>query len=137
MAISEYELQSQLDDLSEQPDLRLTGQSPVLGEAVSIVPAVEEPLTVLRSVEPLEDFKTLLHGHIRGGDYDHKNTEELLEIREGIQAVRDSLSSRYAELAKLEATLQQEMTWTNGYLIDLNKAIAEKQKDQPLKHRDV
>jgi hypothetical protein len=130
MAITEFESESWPGDSPEQPGIYAVN-SPILGQEVSITPVpTEEPVTVLRPVEPFENFRTRLHGLIRGGEYEHKSSEELNEIRGDIQAARDALTVRYAELARLEATLQQEVTFTNGYLIDLNKAISEKQKDQ-------
>lgn len=113
--------------LQDLPAQRLVDASIPLEQAVEVI-TVEHPVTQLRPVEPFEDFKTMLHELIRGGDYDSKSTDELFQIRQDIQAVRDSLTGRYTELARLEATLQQEMTWTNGYLIDLAKAIDKKEQ---------
>ncbi|HET7529014.1 MAG TPA: hypothetical protein VFJ84_02180 [Candidatus Saccharimonadales bacterium] len=128
MAITEFESGAEPGNSSENhAALHIVPSSPALGEAVQITP-VEESVPALRPVEPFEDFKTYLHGLIREGDYDHKSLEELVEIKGDIQEVREALTARYAELARLEAVLQREMTWTNGYLIDINKAIQAKQQ---------
>lgn len=127
MAIAEFESENRPDSSPEnQAPLRVIPRSPSLGESIEITP-VDEKVTALRPIEPFEDFKAFLHGMIRGGDYEHKSLEELLEIRGDIEGIRSALTARYAELAKLEAILQREMTWTNGYLIDINGAIRAKQ----------
>lgn len=128
MATPEFELSSQPDASPEnEAPLRIVSAEAALGQTIEVTP-VELPITQLRPVELFEDFKTRLHGLIREGDYERKTLEEMMDIRTEVQAVRAALTARYAELAKLEAVLQREMTWTNGYLIDINKAIQAKQQ---------
>ena len=104
---------SQPEDV--RPDLTVLAGGLSVAETTSLTPIDIDG--------PYEAFQADLHDLIRGGDYITKTSEELTEIRGDVQSVRDALSDRWAELAAQMDTVQREMTWTNGYLIDLNKEI--------------
>ena|SRR5579884_62565 len=129
MALYDYEHPDLPYDHERREDSTSRGAGVVLHQTVEVVP-VDESVVLLHEVTPFEDFKTELHGLIRGGDYESKSLEELEAIKADIDAVRSLQSSRYETLVRLEAVLQREMTWTNGYRIDLNKAIQKKHQEK-------
>lgn len=77
---------------------------------------------------PFDKFQAEFHALIRGGDYSSKTKEELLAIREDLQAVRDCLSDEYAKVIQEMDQLAARMTWANGYLIDVNKVISSRKE---------
>ena len=130
MAIHDYEQPAGPDSGEKESIVSPTDGSIALGHTVEVIP-IGDNVVPLHVVTPFEDFKTELHELIRGGDYPNKSLAELEDIKARIEEVRVLQTARFSELAKLEAVLQREMTWTNGYIIDLNKAIQEKQREEP------